>query len=140
MGGAGSVMPGRHTLCQRTVNQPPLLVAAPTNWGENVKEACPCSLYRGFASTLPLHAPGPRRSSQGARDLGLAGLMMWDISLDSPAHDLLQAITAGGPPPARPCGGGFIGTGVCGGAAAGQCCGARGYCGPTAAECGPGCR
>ncbi|PNW83258.1 hypothetical protein CHLRE_05g233304v5 [Chlamydomonas reinhardtii] len=82
--------------------------------------------------------------SQGARDFGAAGVMIWDASLDVPEGRLLRAVASrnAAPPPARPCGGGFIGTGQCPGSTggSGQCCSEFGYCGTGEQFCGPRCR
>ncbi|KAG2443822.1 hypothetical protein HXX76_002165 [Chlamydomonas incerta] len=77
---------------------------------------------------------------QAAAQRGMAGVMIWDVTLDSADQQLLRAVTAGGPPPPRPCGSGWGGNGTCVGVSAGQCCGEMGYCGLGDAACGAGCR
>lgn len=85
-----------------------------------------------------------QNTTQGARDFGAAGVMIWDASLDVPEGRLLRAVASrnAAPPPARPCGGGFIGTGQCPGSTggSGQCCSEFGYCGTGEQFCGPRCR
>ncbi|KXZ46323.1 hypothetical protein GPECTOR_45g93 [Gonium pectorale] len=75
---------------------------------------------------------------RGARDYGVGGVMIWDASLDTADGGLLRVVAERQPPSVRPCGGGFMGTGVCADAA--QCCSEQGYCGAGDAFCGPRCR
>ncbi|GLI65821.1 hypothetical protein VaNZ11_009394, partial [Volvox africanus] len=75
---------------------------------------------------------------QGARSYGVGGVMVWEASLDLPDGSLLRAVASRQMNTTRPCGGGFIGTGVC--ANTSLCCSEFGYCGLTEANCGAMCR
>lgn len=72
---------------------------------------------------------------QGCSSYNLSGMMVWQEAMDFPNNSVLQFVASRQAPPARPCGDGYIGLGVC--ADQTQCCGSRGYCG--LAFCGAGC-
>ncbi|GIM08109.1 hypothetical protein Vretimale_12202 [Volvox reticuliferus] len=74
---------------------------------------------------------------QGARSYGVGGVMIWEASLDLPEGSLLRAVASRQMNTTRPCGGGFIGTGVC--ADTSLCCSEFGYCGLTEMNCGARC-